>query len=202
MIKRTSKKYINSILKSNKDWRVLDIGCGYSANEYADTICDIQNLSDFYKGKNFVKLTGQQLPFVDDEFDFIIASHVIEHVEDPRLFINELQRVSKKGYIELPTKLEDNLVFENKKDHLWHMDFDDVNSELLISKKVQIFEPVVTVSTIQKLREHFRNSFVIELYWEKDINYKFLDEVKTAEKFNLLTLLRKFISKKFRTLFS
>ena len=77
MIKRTSKKYINSILKSNKDWRVLDIGCGYSANEYADTICDIQNLSDFYKGKNFVKLTGQQLPFGEDEFDFIIASHVI-----------------------------------------------------------------------------------------------------------------------------
>ena len=182
MIKRTSKKYINSILKSNKDWKVLDIGCGYSANEYADTICDIQNLSDFYRGKNFVKLT--------------------EHVEDPKLFINELQRVSKKGYIELPTKLEDNLVFENKKDHLWHMDFDDVNSELLISKKIQIFEPVVTVSTIQKLREHFRNSFVIELFWEKDINYTFSDEAKTAEKFNLLTLLRKFISKKFRTLFS
>ena len=202
MIKRTSKKYINSVLKSNKDWKVLDLGCGYSANEYADTICDIQNLSDFYKGKNFVKLTGQQLPFGEDEFDFIIASHVIEHVEDPKLFINELQRVSKKGYIELPTKLEDNLVFENKKDHLWHMDFDDVNSELLISKKIQIFEPVVTVSTIQKLREYFRNSFVIELYWEKEINYKFSDEVKTAEKFNLLTLLRKFISKKFRTLFN
>mgnify|MGYP001387651594 FL=1 len=202
MIKRTSKKYINSVLKSNKDWKVLDLGCGYSANEYADTICDIQNLSDFYKGKNFVKLTGQQLPFGEDEFDFIIASHVIEHVEDPKLFINELQRVSKKGYIELPTKLEDNLVFENKKDHLWHMDFDDVNSELLISKKIQIFEPVVTVSTIQKLREYFRNSFVIELYWEKEINYKFSDEVKTAEKFNLLTLLRKFISKKLRTLFN
>tara|TARA_B100001057_G_scaffold474325_1_gene539746 strand:- start:124 stop:732 length:609 start_codon:yes stop_codon:yes gene_type:complete len=202
LIKRTSKKYINSVLKSNKDWKVLDLGCGYSANEYADTICDIQNLSDFYKGKNFVKLTGQQLPFGEDEFDFIIASHVIEHVEDPKLFINELQRVSKKGYIELPTKLEDNLVFENKKDHLWHMDFDDVNSELLISKKIQIFEPVVTVSTIQKLREYFRNSFVIELYWEKEINYKFSDEVKTAEKFNLLTLLRKFISKKLRTLFN
>ena len=202
MIKRTSKKYINSILKSNEDWRILDIGCGYSANEYADTICDIQNLSDFYKGKNFVKLSGQQLPFGEDEFDFIIASHVIEHVEDPKLFINELQRVSKKGYIELPTKLEDNLVFENKKDHIWHMDFDDVNSELLISKKIQIFEPVVTVSTIQKLREYFRNSFVIELYWEKEINYKFSDEVKTAEKFNLLTLLRKFISKKLRTLFN
>ena len=46
MIKRTSKKYINSVLKSNKDWKVLDLGCGYSANEYADTICDIQNLSD------------------------------------------------------------------------------------------------------------------------------------------------------------
>ena len=42
----------------------------------------------------------------------------MEHVEDIDFFIKELERVSKKGYIELPTMLEDNLVFENKKDHL------------------------------------------------------------------------------------
>ena len=139
LIKRTSKNYVDSILLSNRDWKVLDIGCGYSANDYATTICDIQDLSKHYNDRNFVKLIDENLPFTDNEFDFVVASHVIEHVKDPKKFIAELERVSKKGYIELPTKLEDNLVFENKKEHLWHMDFDDVNLELIISKKLQVF---------------------------------------------------------------
>ena len=139
LIKRTSKKYIQSLLSKHSQWKVLDIGCGYSANEFADTICDVQDLSQFYKDKNFIRLKDKKLPFIDDQFDFVIASHVLEHVKDPKFFISELERVSKKGYIELPTKLEDNLVFENKKDHLWHMDFDDVNLRLLITKKNSIF---------------------------------------------------------------
>ena len=148
MIKRTSKIYIQKILSENKDWQILDIGCGYSANEFATTICDVQDLSNFYKDKSFVKLENKKLPFNDDQFDFVIASHVMEHVEDLEFFIGELERISKKGYIELPTKLEDNLVFENKKDHLWHMDFDDVNSKLLISKKIQYFENFLAEETV------------------------------------------------------
>ena len=38
------------------NWKILDIGCGYSANEFATTICDVQDLSNFYKDKNFIKL--------------------------------------------------------------------------------------------------------------------------------------------------
>ena len=200
MIKRTSKIYIQKILSENKDWQILDIGCGYSANEFATTICDVQDLSNFYKDKSFVKLENKKLPFNDDQFDFVIASHVMEHVEDLEFFISELERISKKGYIELPTKLEDNLVFENKKDHLWHMDFDDVNLKLLISKKVQFFEPILTVSTIQKLRNNFKNSFVLELYWENKINFNFVENNPKLQKFNLLTLVRKFISKRIRSI--
>ncbi len=202
MIKRTTKKNIQSILKNNKQWNILDIGCGYSANEYATTICDVQDLSNFYKEKNFIKLENNILPFKDNQFDFVIASHVMEHVKDLKFFINELERVSKKGYIELPTKLEDNLVFENKKEHIWHMDFDDVNLKLLISKKIQFLEPILTVSSIQKLRENFRNSFVLELYWENSINHEFVETDSNLRNFKLLTLLRKFISKKIRSVFN
>ena len=200
MIKRTSKKYIEEILAENKEWKVLDIGCGYSANKYAGTICDVQDLSNFYKDKKFIKLNDKKLPFKDNEFDFVIASHVMEHVEDLNFFISELERVSSKGYIELPTKLEDNLVFENKKDHLWHMDFDDVNLKLLISKKIQLIEPILTVSTIQKLRNNFKNSFVFELYWENKIDYDFIENDSNLKKFSLFTLLRKFFSKKIRSI--
>mgnify|MGYP001294054953 FL=1 len=201
LIKRTSKNYVDSILLSNRDWKVLDIGCGYSANDYATTICDIQDLSKHYNDRNFVKLIDENLPFTDNEFDFVVASHVIEHVKDPKKFIAELERVSKKGYIELPTKLEDNLVFENKKEHLWHMDFDDVNLELIISKKLQVFNPILTVSTVQKLREYFRKSLVIELYWENKIDYKFIEK-NIVNQMSLINLVRKFFSKKIRSIFN
>ena len=202
LIKRTSKDYIQTILSKKRDWKILDIGCGYGANEFANTICDVQDLSKFYKDKNFIKLENKQLPFKDNEFDFVIASHVLEHVEDFKFFISELERVSKKGYIELPTKLEDNLVFENKNDHLWHMDFDDVNSKLLISNKLQYIEPILTVSMIQNLRENFKASLVLELYWEDKIDYDFVENNQNIKKHNLLNLFRKFISKKLRSIYN
>ena len=199
MISRTSKTYIENLLSQKKDWKILDIGCGYSANNYATTICDVQDLSNFYKNKNFVILKNKDLPFNDNQFDFVISSHVMEHVKDLKYFIKEIERVSKRGYIELPTKLEDNLVFENKKEHLWQMDFDDVNHKLLISKKIQFLEPVLTVSTIQKLRKYFKSSLVLELLWENKIEYEFIEENQDRnDDLNLLTLLRKFISKKLR----
>ncbi|WP_415289796.1 class I SAM-dependent methyltransferase [Candidatus Pelagibacter sp. Uisw_136] len=202
MIKRTSKKYINNLLQNNTTWNILDIGCGYNANKFAKVICDVQDLSNHYKDKKFIKLKEKKLPFKDKEFDFVVASHVMEHVEDVDFFIKELERVSKKGYIELPTMLEDNLVFENKKDHLWHMDFDDVENKLLISKKVQYFEPVLTVSTIKKLNEVFRTSLVLELIWEDRINYIVNQSTEdTFKKISVLNLLKKYFSKRLRMLF-
>ena len=199
MISRSSKTYIENLLSQKKDWKILDIGCGYSANNYATTICDVQDLSNFYKNKNFVILKNKDLPFNDNQFDFVISSHVMEHVKDLKYFIKEIERVSKRGYIELPTKLEDNLVFENKKEHLWQMDFDDVNHKLLISKKIQFLEPVLTVSTIQKMRKYFKSSLVLELLWENKIEHEFIEENQDRkDDLNLLTLLRKFISKKLR----
>ena len=202
MIKRTSKKFIDNLLQNNKTWNILDIGCGYNANKFAKVICDVQDLSNHYLDKKFIRLIEKKLPFKDKEFDFVVASHVMEHVEDIDFFIKELERVSKKGYIELPTMLEDNLVFENKKDHLWHMDFDDVENKLLISKKIQYFEPVLTVSTIKKLNEVFRTSLVLELIWEDTINYIVNQGTKdTFKKISVLNLLKKYFSKRLRMLF-
>jgi SAM-dependent methyltransferase len=201
LIKRTSKVFIQKTLSLNPEWNILDIGCGHGANKYATTVCDIQDLSKHYPEKIFTRLVEKKLPFKDGEFDFVIASHVMEHVDDIEFFISELERVSKQGYIELPTMLEDNLVFENKKDHLWHMDFDDVDLKLLISKKVQYFEPILTVSSIKRLNKIFRRSFIIELYWENKIDYK-IDKLinKIFKKISMAQLLRKYFSKRLRML--
>ena len=201
MITRTSKTHIEKTLSENLNWKILDIGCGYGAHKYATTVSDILDLKDFYKDKRFVKILDKKLPFKDKEFDFVIASHVVEHVDDVSYFLNELSRVSKKGYIEVPTRLEDNLVFENKKAHIWHLVFDDVNNQLNISKKKQYLEPVLTVSTIKKLNDYFRESLVIELYWENNIEYNLVENnSKTSEKISILNLFKKFFSKKIRSI--
>ena len=59
MIKRSSKKYIDNKIEQNPNWKILDIGCGYTAHEKANVICDIQDLSNFYKNKKFIKLESK-----------------------------------------------------------------------------------------------------------------------------------------------
>ena len=124
----------------------------------------------------------------------------MEHAEDVDFFISELQRIASKGYIEVPTKLEDNLVFENKNDHIWQIDFDDVKNKLIINKRIQYIEPILTVSSIKKLNEIFRKSLVLELQWENSIDYIFEKvDINNIKKISIFTLFRKYISKKIRT---
>ena len=203
MIKRTSLIYINSILNQNQNWNVLDIGCGYSPHPAANTICDVQDLKKNYLDKKFVQLKEKKFPFKDKEFDFVIASHVIEHVEDVDFFIKELQRVAKKGYIEVPTKLEDNLVFENKNDHIWWFYYDDVNNKLLASKKNQLIEPFITVSLAKVFEEVFRDSLVMQLIWENKIDFEINNKIKNEnfKKISFLKIVKKYFSKKIRTIF-
>ena len=201
MIRRSSKKSVDKLLQDNTSWKILDVGCGYTAHKNATVVCDVQDLSSIYKEKHFVKITNNILPFKDKEFDFVIASHVIEHVKDVKIFIKELQRVSSKGYIELPTILEDNLVFENKKNHLWHMEFDDDKNQLIVSKKIQFLEPILTVSSSKKFLKYFRQSLVLELFWENSIEFTIKkSKLNNYEKFSRLSLLRKFLSKLLRNI--
>jgi SAM-dependent methyltransferase len=201
LIKRSSKNYIDNLLRQNPHWKILDIGCGYTAHNNATVICDVQDLSSFYKDKKFIQLNDNNLPFSDKEFDFVIASHVIEHVKDVNFFVKELERVASKGYIELPTILEDNLVFENKNDHLWHMEFNDDENKLIISKKIQFLEPILTVSSAKNFLKFFRQSLVLELIWENSIEFKIIKkDFEIGQKLSRLSLFRKFFSKLLRNI--
>ncbi len=205
MIERTSLKQINSLLEKNKNWKVLDIGCGYTAHEKANYVADVQDFSKFYQNKNkFIKIENKILPFKDKEFDFVIASHVIEHVEDFSFFINELERISNQGYIELPTRLGDNLIFENTTDHIWWFVFDDNEKKLLATKRKQTLEPFLSVATGRKLTESFRESLVIELIWKDKINFCLDNSINnnTQKKISFLTIIKKYFSKRLRMFFS
>ena len=161
------------------------------------------DLSEHYKEKTFVKITEKKLPFKDKEFDFVISSHVIEHVEDFEFFIKELERISSKGYIELPSRLGDNLVFENKTDHKWWFLYDDIKNILLASKKNQLLDPFITVSLAKNLEMIFRESLVIEIYWENKIDYKIDHNINFEDKnkISFFKVFRKYISKKIRSLY-
>lgn len=50
-----------------------------------------------------VKLfNGYEIPYSDKAFDMVYCSHVIEHVEHPRLLLRELKRVSRFQVFEIP----------------------------------------------------------------------------------------------------
>ena len=203
MLKRTTINHIDNILKNNPNWNVLDIGCGYRANKNASVISDIQDFSNYYKDKKFVQIKGKNLPFKDKEFDFVISSHVIEHVEDFQFFIKELERVSSRGYIELPSRLGDNLVYENKKDHIWWFLYDDYNGKLLVSKRNQLVEPFINVSTAKFFEKIFRESLVLELLWEEKIEYKIDNTIHQheVERLSFFKIVRKYLSKKIRSFY-
>jgi len=103
---------IKSILPTD---RVLEIGPGASPHERSDVLLekkfDTQGEYEAQFGhseklitdKQVVFYKGDVFPFKDNEFDYVICSHVLEHVEDVPKFLSEVFRVAKKGYFEYPT---------------------------------------------------------------------------------------------------
>jgi hypothetical protein len=89
---------------------VLDVGSGQSAHSRADLVIDKYVTDDFERGsaldlsKPLVIGDGQALPFPDDAFTYVIASHVLEHATDPVLFAGELSRVARGGFVQVPTR--------------------------------------------------------------------------------------------------
>jgi len=60
-------------------------------------------------GKPLFKMDGTTIPFRDKSFDYVICSHVLEHVKHDELhvFLDEIMRVGKRAYIEFPRILYD-----------------------------------------------------------------------------------------------
>lgn len=87
---------------------VLEVGSGGSPYFRANVLIDAyattreRHWAPFITDRPSVLGMGEALPFRDKSFDFVIASHVLEHSAEPENFLLELQRVAKAGYIETP----------------------------------------------------------------------------------------------------
>ena len=181
MIKRTSKKYVEGLLNKNPDWKIVDLGGGSNAWSQANTILDIKDHSSLYPGKRFVQSDASKTPFEDKEFDFVIASHVTEHVDDMEVYMSELMRIGKRGYIEVPTPLFDNLVFGNFEEHKWWLYFDDITSELLYTKKKTKLLEAWYPSQLKNLEPYFLDQMQMSFLWEDSIEYRKINQEDTDD---------------------
>lgn len=94
--------------------RVLEIGPGGNPHSRSDVFLELiiedeekrkrQNggVESAVTDKPIVYYDGKKFPFKDKEFDYVICSHVIEHIDDVENFLKEMFRVSRKGYMEYP----------------------------------------------------------------------------------------------------
>ena len=97
--------------------KVLDVGSGHKPFPFATHLSDIALKKHDYgragipfkhvEGKPVFECDIENMPFEDQEFDFVYCSHVLEHAGDPEKACQEIMRIGKRGYIETPAKGKD-----------------------------------------------------------------------------------------------
>src|SRR5688500_18786373 len=100
---------ILKLFEKTSDKKVLDVGCatgylGKKIKELGNQVIGIDiSQKAVTKAKKVlndavvVDLNNQKLPFKDQDFDYIIASEVIEHLFDGGSFLHEIHRVLKSN---------------------------------------------------------------------------------------------------------
>ena len=128
--------------------RVLEIGPGHNPFAGVTHLLERYATDGHERGGNALVIptsarliVGEAaiLPFANRAFDFVYASHVLEHVEDPDQACREIMRVGAAGYIETPSPfLEQGLALrdETSPEHWLHRWFVFVAGPGLL-----VFEP-------------------------------------------------------------
>lgn len=142
--------FLEKITQIREGDKVLEIGPGSTPYFRSDVFLELiwgnedeaisqrGGISEkFITEKKTIYYDGNRFPFEDKEFDYIICSHVIEHVKNIEDFIFECFRVGKKGYFEYPT-----IYFEyiyNISVHLNIQKFNNVDNCLYYTTKKETY---------------------------------------------------------------
>ena len=167
---------------------VLEVGSGgnpyFRSNVLIDAYYDSRerHYKKLISDRPIVLGFVENLPFKNNSFDFVIASHVLEHSKDPEKFLSEIQRVSRSGYIEVPDAF-----FERLACYLDHsLEITDIDDELVIRKKRDYIhdKEIETLfsnkfkSIFGKIASRYPFKFHVRYYWSKDsggIKYKIVN---------------------------
>jgi len=174
------------------DALVLEVGSGGDPYPRANVLVDAYEET---RERHWVPLTsdrptvlafGENLPFKDKAFDYVIASHVLEHSKDPDKFISELQRVAKAGYIEVPDAFFERV--NPYKDH--RLEITNRNNKLIINKKknwivdqslVELYEDRVKQHLTTELMPKRPFDFHVRYYWKDTIAYEVVNPDATVD---------------------
>jgi uncharacterized protein YbaR (Trm112 family) len=131
---------------------VLDIGAGHAPHFRADVACDISLGDDRERcgpvnlDRPFVVGDAECLPFRDKAFDFIICTHLLEHLHHPERCFQEMLRVGKRGYIETPSEFAEKLC--GWPPHRWFVRCE--NGRLIFTQKTRpIYDETIASGTWQ-----------------------------------------------------
>jgi hypothetical protein len=104
------------------DALVLDVGGWASPISRADWVADLLPYGtrglygdpdadpERFDATTWVELdicAAEPWPFADNQFDFAICSHTLEDVRDPIRVCAELSRVARAGYVETPSRIQE-----------------------------------------------------------------------------------------------
>jgi len=124
-------------------------------------------------------------PFADGQFDYAVCSHTLEDLRDPVSVCAELNRVARAGYVEVPSRLEEQSwgvhgPWVGWTHHHWLCDVEDGAIEF-------VFKPHLIHA---RESDHFGGGFatalsseqrVLQLWWEGGFRYRERVMLESAE---------------------
>ncbi len=187
--------------------RVLEIGSGNNPNPRSDVLCDRYIHDNGQRAGEFGMVIdrpcivgdGYNLPFADNSFDFVICSHILEHMEDPQAFLQEIARVGKAGYIEVPSMLSERMFGWDF--HLWHIRLIGKTIEMYPKKHGPMFggyfhTMIAKHIWFRRFFETYESHFYVKLYWDKHIERKvFSKSITQLELQKVDALVLEFLNK-------
>lgn len=139
---KTANPVSRKKLKIKRKDNVLEVGGGHNPHPRSNLVVDKHIDSNYHrsgdifinKSQMFLQADGTDLPFKNNEFDYVISNQVLEHVDNPSAFLTELSRVAKRGFIETPSLIGEYLF--PKESHKWVIL--ELNNKLVIVDKKNI----------------------------------------------------------------
>ncbi len=171
---------------------VLDVGSGDKPHWRADVLVD-RYIDAAHAGQRSGRKAARvsrplfdadavAMPFADRAFDYSVCSHVLEHVVDPGAVIDELVRVSKAGYIEVPEASSAKIL--DFPSHLWWVRLD--GNTLVFTAKTERYHDAEIDAYIkragieQRLADLLDADFdhrIVSLRWVGSVKYRVEGEV-------------------------
>ena len=148
---------------------VLEVGSGDNPKPRSDVLVekfldnDLERVSSVVVDRPLICGDILNLPFKDKSFDFVICSHLLEHIEDIEGALKELMRVGKRGYIETPSGLSERL--QGYPFHRWYVDLE--GQTIVFKEKKRSIHDSVLASDIHSAWKRYL-SFRIYCYVNKE----------------------------------